>query len=130
MRKLLAILFCASMLCAWGRAVLTSPVTSTVPSKVSASAVGKAITAAATGLKWIPHTVDGKTIEAKLLVRSHELVVNIAYSSSQYTISYKSSKNLDYNEKKQTIHRKYAEWVRNLDVAIQKEIASPGSSKR
>jgi len=125
MRKLLVILFCATFLVAGGKNVPIKPVTSAVRANVTATKVGKAITAAATELKWIPSPINSGTIEAKLLVRSHELVVDIVYTATEYTIKYKSSKNLNYDEKKHTIHRKYDQWVSNLDVRIQKTLAIP-----
>jgi len=123
MKKLLVILFCTTFLFAGGKKVPTTPVTSEVRAKVSVAQVGEAISAAATELKWIPNSIGKNTIEARLFVRSHELFVDITYSATEYTIKYKSSKNLEYDETKQTIHRKYAQWLRNLDVRIQKKLA-------
>jgi hypothetical protein len=117
---LLVFLCCAAPLAA-ARPIKITPVTTTVTA--SASEVEKAILSAATAIGWIPSAEGKNQIEAKLLVRKHELIINISYTAAQYTLTYKSSKNLDYNEAKQTIHSKYGQWVRNLDVRIQKELA-------
>jgi hypothetical protein len=165
MRKLLVALFCASMLAAqdyvptkpdmptvtavddlpWeSHKVVAWPVKRAVPVGLTASEVRKAIAASAAALTWAPSLVDEGAIEAKLLVRTHELVVDITYTATEYTISYKSSKNLNYSEKYkiiskkavlyQTIHGKYKVWLKNLDariqsalqaVAVQKVLADP-----
>jgi Fe-S-cluster-containing dehydrogenase component len=121
MRKLFAILFCTTFLVA-GK-VPTAPITSAIRANVTAAQVEKAINDAAKELKWISRSTGAGNIEAQLFVRKHELVVDISYTKTEYTIKYKSSKNLNYDEKKQTIHGKYAEWVRNLDVRIQMKLA-------
>jgi hypothetical protein len=125
MNKTLALLvcLCCTAPLAAARPIKITPVTATVSVTATAPEVEKAILTAATALGWIPRAEGENQIEAKLLVRKHELIINISYTASQYTLTYKSSKNLDYNEAKQTIHSKYAQWVRNLDVRIQKELA-------
>jgi hypothetical protein len=66
---------------------------------------------------------DGEQkIRASILVRGkHYVEVSIPYTTQLYSILYLSSRNMDYDEKKQTIHRKYAAWVGNLSAAIQRE---------
>jgi NADH:ubiquinone oxidoreductase subunit len=105
-----------------GYKVLAVPVTISVRANMTAPEMGKAIAAAASARGWMPKSVDEGTIEAKLLIRTHELVVDIAYTATKYTIKYKSSKNLGYNEKRQTIHKNYKKWLGNLDAGIKETL--------
>jgi hypothetical protein len=47
-----------------------------------------------------------------LAVRTHTLVMNLAYEDGKYSLSYKDSVNLDYKDAdgKRTIHRSYLNW--------------------
>jgi hypothetical protein len=125
MKKTLALLvcLCCTAPLAAARPIKITPVTTAVPITATASEVEEAIISAANAIGWIPRAEGENQIEAKLLVRKHELIINISYTAAQYTLTYKKKKNLDYNEAKQTIHSKYGQWVRNLDVKIQKELA-------
>lgn len=46
----------------------------------------------------------------------------IAYSGSEYTISLVDATEMDYDPETRTISRKYNQWIRNLDKAIQHAI--------
>ncbi len=82
--------------------------------------VRKAIVAGARSKGWKPVDVDENTIKASIVVRDrHRAEVSIPYSTSAYSIVYVSSENLDYDEKKQKIHRNYNRWVANLSNSIQ-----------
>lgn len=70
---------------------------------------------------WKIHKVRDGLMEGVLNVRSHMAVVSIPYSAQSYDIIYKDSVNLKYNGAK--IHSNYNSWVRNLDRAIQTEMA-------
>ena len=72
--------------------------------------------------RWIPVLDENNNITCSILVRSrHFAEVEIPYTADTYSILYKSSRELDYNEKKQRIHRNYNKWVILLSDAIQRE---------
>jgi hypothetical protein len=128
-RKLLVALFCVSTLAAQDydttpSGALAEPVTSAVPVSLTAHEVGKAIAIAAAASKfdWTPKLIEEGTIEATLPIRKHELVVDITYTATEYTIKYKSSKNLGYDKRDNTIHKNYKEWLQNLDTGIQRAL--------
>jgi hypothetical protein len=104
--------------------VMAAHVKIAVPVSLTAAEVGKAIAAAAASstLEWMPKLIDEDTIEATLPIRTHELVVDIAYTATEYTIKYKNSKNLGYNKETQEIHENYKAWLRNLDNGIQRAL--------
>ncbi|MBK8187974.1 MAG: hypothetical protein IPK77_12430 [Cellvibrio sp.] len=81
-----------------------------------------AIISAARKRGWIPTMKGDGKILATLLVRSkHYAEVEISYNANTYSIVYKSSRELDYNEKKRKIHRSYNKWVSMLSTSIQRE---------
>jgi len=51
-----------------------------------------------------------------LVVRTHTLVMNLAYEPGKYSLTYKDSIDLDYRNEdgKRTIHRSYLNWNTNL----------------
>lgn len=51
-----------------------------------------------------------------VVVRTHTLVMNLIYEPGKYSLTYKSSINLDYRDQdgKKTIHRSYVSWNTNL----------------
>lgn len=74
---------------------------------------------------WIPILGQGNSIIASLSVRAkHFAEVEITYSEKTYSVKYKSSKDLDYNEQKQTIHRNYNKWVILLSETIKRELVN------
>lgn len=71
---------------------------------------------------WVPVVSGENKITASLDVRSkHFAEVDISYTALNYSIVYKSSRELDYNEKKRSIHRNYNKWVSMLSSSIQRE---------
>ncbi len=77
-----------------------------------------AIFQAGQGRRWVMHEEKPGLIKGYLNVRSHEVTVNIPYTQDSFSIEYVSSENMYYNPKKHRIHRKYKQWVRNLEVDI------------
>lgn len=72
--------------------------------------------------RWTPVVDDAGNIRASILVRGrHFAEVEIPYSSASYSIVYASSRNLDYDEERRTIHRNYNKWVINLSASINKQ---------
>ena len=60
-------------------------------------------------------------LEGTLRLREHTAVVDIAYSTSNYSIVFKSGVNL--SEKDGQIHKNYNGWVQNLDRGIGTELS-------
>ena len=87
--------------------------------QLSVGAVEKAILKAAQRRGWSPRIVKPGLIEASISVRTHRATIEIYYSESQYSIIYKSSENLNYNDG--DIHRNYNNWVIKLSRTIQQE---------
>jgi hypothetical protein len=52
--------------------------------------------------------------------------VSIPYTAKNYSILYKDSKNLKYDEAAQTIHENYSGWIQRLDGAIRTRLAAAG----
>lgn len=98
------------------------------PSKAD---VREAIIAATKARKWIP-TSNPKnkdsSILASILVRGqHYVEVDITYSASSYSITYRDSREMKYNAEKGTIHKKYNQWVNLLSNEIQSQLNTRSS---
>lgn len=99
-------------------------VSNSIPGKQTLKSIEAAIIKASTERGWIPEKQPNTNIiECTLLVRKHSLVIDIAYSLNGYTMTYKSSSNLNYDPAKNTIHSKYDNWTNNLNIDIQKALA-------
>ena len=55
---------------------------------------------------------------------NHKMVVDIPYTERNYSIIYRDSENLRYNEKKNTIHPRYNKWVIRLSRCINNAITN------
>lgn len=75
--------------------------------------------------RWIPILDENNNISCSILVRSkHFAEVDIPHTADTFSIIYKDSRELDYNEKKQRIHRNYNKWVLNLSDSIQRQFGN------
>jgi len=90
---------------------------------VQAAQVKSAIMVAGTSLGWQMTEVRPGLIQGTLNLRKHTAVVDIPYSTTKYSIVYKSSVNLD--ERDGQIHKNYNSWVQNLSKKIGTELLRP-----
>lgn len=56
-------------------------------------------------------------IDATIVARIHRASITVSYDADSYSIAYRSSENLDYENGK--IHRNYNRWIANLHRDIQ-----------
>ena len=71
---------------------------------------------------WTPKIEEPGRITASILVRNrHYAEVSITYTQAAYSIQYVTSRDLDYDEKTQEIHRNYNKWVTLLSETIQRQ---------
>ncbi|MDO8355660.1 MAG: hypothetical protein E8D51_09915 [Nitrospira sp.] len=106
--------------------VKEAPIASSTGKELTLDQVGKAIVDAGIGLRWIMVITKPGQIVATQNARSHTAIVDIAYDTKTYSMTYKDSVNLNYNAEKQTIHEAYSGWIRNLDNAIKGRLAAAG----
>jgi hypothetical protein len=84
--------------------------------------VKTAILAGCKRKRWTPLIDEDGNITCSITVRSkHFAEVEIPYSAKDFSILYKSSRGLKYNEASQKIHRNYNKWVILLSQAIQQQ---------
>ena len=95
-----------------------------VPQHTVILAAGKtmreAILQGGEGRRWIMSEETPGVITGRLFLRGHEVEVKIPYTENSYAIEYAGSQNMKYNAKKNRIHPKYNQWVRNLDLNISR----------
>ena len=99
------------------------PVKSAIGQSLTDAQVKQAIFAGAKQKGWVARELSPGLITASLAVRTHLAEVEIPYNGSSYSIIYKSSTNLDYKAKDQTIHNQYNNWVNYLRLAIDAQLA-------
>ncbi|WP_320172123.1 hypothetical protein [Maridesulfovibrio sp.] len=90
--------------------------------------VKNAIINAAYSLGWQVSDVAPGHLVATLNIRSHQAVVDITYTTENYSINYKDSTNLKH--KGDTIHSNYNAWVKNLAGAINSRLSMPQASAK
>ena len=72
------------------------------------------VVAAAHGKMWMPEERGDNTVRCTLDVRGHQVVVDVVFTDTSFSIRYISSQNMDYDAATRRINRKYNQWVRNL----------------
>ena len=90
--------------------------------QVTLSDVGDAIIRAGGGLGWRMRKESEGHMIGTLALRSHVAVVDITYDTSEFSIHYKDSTNLNYDGTK--IHSNYNGWIQNLQNAILAETSA------
>ncbi len=88
--------------------------------RLSLNDIEGAILSAAHKRGWSAKAIKPGLIEASIASRSHRAAIEIEYDQSNYSINYKSSKDMDYENGK--IHRNYNNWIIRLSRAIQSEL--------
>lgn len=86
-------------------------------------AVSQAIVRAGARRGWSVVQVRPGVLVATLNIRSHQAVVDIVHTTTVFSITYKSSVNLQYNASRQLIHRNYNSWITNLRGDIMSEVS-------
>lgn len=98
------------------------PTVSAVGKSVSADQVKQAIVVAATSKGWTTSLDQSGAIVATLIVRNkHKIVVTIPYAEDKFSVLYRDSSNMNYNNG--VIHPHYNSWVQNLITAIRSELS-------
>ncbi len=100
--------------------VVDAPVLQAGNEPLASPEVKKAILRAGTSLGWDMVPTAPGHITGTLHLRSHKAVVDILYSSKDYSITYKNSSNLRYDGTR--IHANYNGWIQRLDRAIRTEL--------
>ena len=86
--------------------------------------IKKAIMTAGAGLGWNVKEKSPGHLVGTLHLRTHTAVVDIPYSTETYSITYKSSSNLQHDPEDGTIHSNYNGWIENLDKAIKTQLGT------
>ena len=84
--------------------------------------IQKAILRAGLTLGWQVVPREPGKIEAVLILRGHRAVVDITHDTKTFSITYKDSSNISYNEQSKTIHSNYNGWVQNLEKGIRIQV--------
>ena len=123
-RKKIILLALAASLGACSAPILNidhaSPTTSAPHKTLSLQQVRTAIIQAGAGLGWEMKDNGPNSLIGTLHLRTHTAVVDIPYTTTDYSIKYRSSINL--NEKNGKIHKNYNGWIQNLSKGINTQL--------
>jgi hypothetical protein len=89
---------------------------------LSREQVRSAIVRAGAVLGWRMVDENPNVLVGTLQLRTHTAVVEIPYSTSSYSIKYRSSVNLD--ERGGSIHKNYNGWIQNLTRDINAQLSA------
>ena len=98
------------------------PVVVSRGNQLSATQVRDAIMRAGGSLGWQMTATDPGLIAGRLNLRKHAAMIDVRYNAKTYSILYKDSSNLDYQNGQ--IHKNYHGWIENLDRSIRNELAA------
>ena len=84
--------------------------------------IEKAIVRAGLTLGWQIAPKAPGHLEGVLVLRTHRAVVDINHDTTVFSITYKESVNLSYNESDRTIHSNYNGWIQRLEKAIRAQV--------
>jgi hypothetical protein len=104
------------------RNVTNVPLNAAPGARLTMDEVAKAIWRGGQKQKWQISEVRPGELIGTLTIRSHVAVVTITHDTSHFSITYRDSTNL--RESGSEIHKRYNTWVRNLEAAIQRELAA------
>jgi hypothetical protein len=82
--------------------------------------VRSAIIRAGGALGWQMKDEGPDKLVGTLVLRTHTAVVEIPYSTTNYSIKYRSS--IDLNESGGNIHKNYNGWIQNLNRGINTQL--------
>jgi hypothetical protein len=84
--------------------------------------IQKAIMRAGLTLGWQVVPKAPGNLEAVLILRTHRAVVDITHDTRTFSITYKDSTNISYDEQRKTVHSNYNGWVQNLEKGIRIQV--------
>lgn len=102
--------------------VKDAAVTSSSGKPMSNAEVRSSILRAGAALGWQMKDEGSNMLVGTLMLRDHSAVVEIPYSSSAYSIKYRSSTNL--KESGGNIHKNYNGWIQNLTRGINAQLTA------
>jgi uncharacterized lipoprotein YmbA len=128
MRKLAAVMgLCSAFLLAGCGTSAPITVASYSLSRATQASQAEMQTAIYKALKrrgWHLQSDDGRQIQARYNKQNRHIVdIRIDYSANDFKIHYLSSQGMNFNAKKNTIHRNYNRWVANLERDISSELS-------
>jgi hypothetical protein len=98
------------------------PVPTSSAKALTAEQVRNAIIRAGSSLGWSVTDAGPGRLVGTIALRKHTAEIEIPYSESAYSITYKNSTNLDAADGQ--IHKNYNGWIQNLNRDILKQLAT------
>ena len=99
------------------RNVSDAPVVTGSGKAVTADQVRTAILGAGKGLGWSMTPADPGLVVGRITLRGHTAVIDVRYTPKTFSIQYKDS--IDLNYQNGQIHKNYNGWIENLERDIR-----------
>lgn len=122
----IALSLCAFLLIGCGTSAPVMSINQTVATQQAGDSMRTqiAIYEALQGRGWQLQSDDGQKIIARYNKHDRHLaVIQIDYSAYRYSIKHVSSQGLGYNVKRNSIHRNFNRWVKNLEMDINSKLS-------
>ncbi|MDB5820099.1 MAG: hypothetical protein JWQ11_3739 [Rhizobacter sp.] len=102
--------------------VVDAPVPTSSAKALTTDQVRAAIIRAGADLGWHVSDAGSGRLVATIALRKHTAEIEIPYSDTAFSITYKNSTNLDAADGQ--IHKNYNGWIQNLSRGIQRQLAT------
>jgi hypothetical protein len=102
--------------------VIDKPIHTGSGRTLSLQEVGEVLASAARYKRWTVAEVEEGLLQAQINVRKHFAAIDIRYTETTYSITYRDSKVLKYDGTK--IHRNYNKWIKLIEQVADQNFAS------
>lgn len=99
------------------RNINDAPATAGSGKALTADQVRNAIVGAGNGLGWTMTPAAPGLVTGRIALRGHTAQIDVRYTATTYSITYKDSTNLDFKDGQ--IHKNYNGWIENLNRDIR-----------
>lgn len=122
----LALIFAAFLLggCSTAAPILTTTQAFDTQKQITTAEMQTAIYQGLQRYGWQMDSDDGQTIRAHYNKHDRHIAnIRIDYSAHRFSIRHESSQGLNYDSRRNTIHRNYNRWIQNLDNDIRSRVS-------
>jgi hypothetical protein len=102
--------------------IVDKPVVTGSGRSLTQEEVGQILAEAAEFKRWTVEMVEEGYLRAQIQVRKHFAAIDIRYTATSYSITYRDSKQLKYDGKE--IHRNYNKWIMLIDQVADQKLSS------
>lgn len=95
-----------------------------LPPGASFAQVEQAVLSALTTRGWQLLKRSSGSVDAQYARRDFSVTINVSYTASAFSVTYKDSNGLRYDPESRTIHQNYNRWINNLRLDIPRLVSN------